>query len=141
MSLLCPTNPSPPLCPCLTSPPLPSPPLRDLKPANLMISGNLHADVEQLYLDSGVVKVADFGLSKSLVPVDRHGSMSMNLTEVGVCVLGGGGGGGGGGAGGQRRGCRQRREGDQGREAREDVCLGAEAVKGPASESAVVGYK
>lgn len=55
---------------------------RDLKPANLMISGNLHADVEQLYLDSGVVKVADFGLSKSLVPVDRHGSMSMSLTQV-----------------------------------------------------------
>ena len=47
-----------------------------------MISGNLHADVEQLYLDSGVVKVADFGLSKSLVPVDRHGQMSMNLTQV-----------------------------------------------------------
>jgi serine/threonine protein kinase len=74
---------------------------RDLKPANLMISGNLHADVEQLYLDSGVVKVADFGLSKSLVPVDRHGSMSMSLTQVGdrdregrrglsacMCVLG-----------------------------------------------------
>lgn len=59
------------------------PPTRDLKPANLMISGNLHADVEQLYLDSGVVKVADFGLSKSLVPVDRHGSMSMSLTQVG----------------------------------------------------------
>lgn len=58
-----------------------SPP-RDLKPANLMISGNLHADVEQLYLDSGVVKVADFGLSKSLVPVDRHGQMSMNLSQV-----------------------------------------------------------
>jgi serine/threonine protein kinase len=55
---------------------------RDLKPANLMISGNLHADVEQLYLDSGVVKVADFGLSKSLVPVDRHGQMSMSLTQV-----------------------------------------------------------
>jgi hypothetical protein len=47
-----------------------------------MISGNLHADVEQLYLDSGVVKVADFGLSKSLVPVDRHGQMSMSLTQV-----------------------------------------------------------
>lgn len=60
-----------------------------------MISGNLHADVEQLYLDSGVVKVADFGLSKSLVPVDRHGSMSMSLTQVSVC----GGGGGGRGRG------------------------------------------
>lgn len=59
---------------------------RDLKPANLMISGNLHADVEQLYLDSGVVKVADFGLSKSLVPVDRHGQMSMSLTQVGAAA-------------------------------------------------------
>jgi serine/threonine protein kinase len=48
-----------------------------------MISGNLHADVEQLFLDSGVIKVADFGLSKSLVPVDRHGTMStMSLTQV-----------------------------------------------------------
>lgn len=26
-----------------------------------MIAGNLHADTEQLYLDSGVIKVADFG--------------------------------------------------------------------------------
>lgn len=34
---------------------------RDLKPANLMIAGNLHADTEQLYLDSGIIKVADFG--------------------------------------------------------------------------------
>jgi hypothetical protein len=108
------------LCPCCAQPihllplPLPyfpSPPLRDLKPANLMISGNLHADVEQLYLDSGVVKVADFGLSKSLVPVDRHGSMSMNLTEVGgcVCVCGGGGGKGGG---------RRAKEGMQAKEGR-----------------------
>ncbi|GIL72919.1 hypothetical protein Vretimale_4568 [Volvox reticuliferus] len=49
---------------------------RDLKPANLMIAGNLHADTEQLYLDSGVIKVADFGLSKSLVPVERHGGLA-----------------------------------------------------------------
>jgi hypothetical protein len=53
-----------------------------------MISGNLHADAEQLYLDSGVVKVADFGLSKSLVPVDRHGQMSMSLTQVGAAQWG-----------------------------------------------------
>jgi len=51
---------------------------RDLKPANLMISGNLHADTEQLFLDSGVIKVADFGLSKSLVPVEKHGQLSMS---------------------------------------------------------------
>ncbi|KAI8477080.1 MAG: kinase-like domain-containing protein [Monoraphidium minutum] len=55
---------------------------RDLKPANLMISGNLNADAEQLYLDSGVIKVADFGLSKSLVPVDRHGQMTMAINQV-----------------------------------------------------------
>eukprot|EP00877_Chromochloris_zofingiensis_P012895 jgi/Chrzof1/785/Cz01g28220.t1 len=55
---------------------------RDLKPANLMISGNLNADTEQLYLDSGVIKVADFGLSKSLVPVDRHGQMTMSISQV-----------------------------------------------------------
>ncbi|PNW85018.1 hypothetical protein CHLRE_03g168150v5 [Chlamydomonas reinhardtii] len=52
---------------------------RDLKPANLMIAGNLHADTEQLYLDSGVIKVADFGLSKSLVPVERHGGLSHDI--------------------------------------------------------------
>lgn len=55
---------------------------RDLKPANLMISGNLNADIDQLYLDSGVIKVADFGLSKSLVPVDKHGAMCMNINQV-----------------------------------------------------------
>ncbi len=27
------------------------------RPANIMISGNLHADGEQLYLDAGVMKV------------------------------------------------------------------------------------
>ena len=43
-----------------------------MKPANLLFSGNLHADVEQLVLDSGVVKVADFGLSKTLMANDKH---------------------------------------------------------------------
>jgi serine/threonine protein kinase len=47
-----------------------------------MISGNLNADAEQLYLDSGVIKVADFGLSKSLVPVERHGKMTLSATQV-----------------------------------------------------------
>jgi hypothetical protein len=37
-----------------------------------MISGNLNADTEQLFLDSGVIKVADFGLSKSLIAADPH---------------------------------------------------------------------
>lgn len=41
-----------------------------------------HADSEQLYLDSGVIKVADFGLSKSLVPVDRHGKMTYAANQV-----------------------------------------------------------
>ncbi|MEW5309905.1 MAG: hypothetical protein WDW38_001748 [Sanguina aurantia] len=54
---------------------------RDLKPANLMIGGNLNADTEQLYLDSGTIKVADFGLSKSLVPVGKHDQiMDLNTT-------------------------------------------------------------
>jgi len=35
----------------------------------LTISGNLHADVEQLLGDCG--QGSDFGLSKSLVPVDK----------------------------------------------------------------------
>ncbi|KAJ9510595.1 hypothetical protein QJQ45_027481 [Haematococcus lacustris] len=55
---------------------------RDLKPANLMISGNLNADTERLFLDSGVVKVADFGLSKSLVPVEKHGQLSMTEEDA-----------------------------------------------------------
>ena len=37
-----------------------------------MISGNLNADTEQLYLDSGVIKVADFGLSKTLTQLEDH---------------------------------------------------------------------
>lgn len=37
-------------------------PLALQKPANLMISGNLHADVEQLFLDSGVIKVGVYAL-------------------------------------------------------------------------------
>eukprot|EP00798_Chlamydomonas_sp_ICE-L_P018139 gene18139-24579_t len=49
---------------------------RDLKPANLMISGNLNADADQLYLDSGIMKVADFGLSKSLTSLMSNDSMA-----------------------------------------------------------------
>lgn len=55
---------------------------RDLKPANLMISGNLNADVEHLFLDAGVIKVTDFGLSKSLVPVEKHGRLEGHLQET-----------------------------------------------------------
>ena len=50
---------------------------RDLKPANLMISGNLNANAEQLYLDSGVIKVADFGLSKSLNATDKNNNVDL----------------------------------------------------------------
>eukprot|EP01023_Acetabularia_acetabulum_P006292 TRINITY_DN12628_c1_g1_i3.p1 TRINITY_DN12628_c1_g1~~TRINITY_DN12628_c1_g1_i3.p1 ORF type:complete len:361 (+),score=47.93 TRINITY_DN12628_c1_g1_i3:31-1083(+) len=39
---------------------------RDLKPANLMIGGNLRSKKHDLLYDSGVVKIADFGLSKTL---------------------------------------------------------------------------
>lgn len=39
---------------------------RDLKPGNLMLAGSLWQTREQLAFDSGVCKIADFGLSKTL---------------------------------------------------------------------------
>eukprot|EP00887_Chlorella_sp_A99_P006013 scaffold27.g6013.t1 len=44
---------------------------RDLKPGNLMLSGSQYQDQAQVVFDTGTVKLADFGLSKTL-PVNRH---------------------------------------------------------------------
>lgn len=44
---------------------------RDLKPGNLMLSGNQYMSQRQIVFDTGVVKLADFGLSKTL-PVNKH---------------------------------------------------------------------
>lgn len=44
---------------------------RDLKPGNLMFSGSLYTSQRDLVYDHGTVKLADFGLSKTL-PVNRH---------------------------------------------------------------------
>ncbi|KDD75764.1 protein kinase [Helicosporidium sp. ATCC 50920] len=49
---------------------------RDLKPGNLMLSGSAYQSQEEVVFNSGVVKLADFGLSKTL-PVNKH---SMNGT-------------------------------------------------------------
>ena len=45
---------------------------RDLKPANLMIGGNPYSDNDRLMNDTGVLKIADFGLSKTLYRSTRR---------------------------------------------------------------------
>lgn len=44
---------------------------RDLKPNNLMFSGSPYQKPFELMFNSGVVKLADFGLSKTL-PINKH---------------------------------------------------------------------
>jgi hypothetical protein len=44
---------------------------RDLKPGNLMLSGSAYQSHRQIVFDTGTVKLADFGLSKTL-PVNKH---------------------------------------------------------------------
>ncbi|CAG9464939.1 unnamed protein product [Pedinophyceae sp. YPF-701] len=60
---------------------------RDLKPANLMVSGNPYRGAnqegfrERLMFDTGIIKVADFGLSKSLVlnkNKNKHGNVQLS---------------------------------------------------------------
>jgi tRNA A-37 threonylcarbamoyl transferase component Bud32 len=49
---------------------------RDLKPGNLMISGSQYHSRDSLIFDIGTMKLADFGLSKSL-PVNKHASYDL----------------------------------------------------------------
>ena len=44
---------------------------RDLKPGNLMLSGSSYQGQRQIVFETGTVKLADFGLSKTL-PVNKH---------------------------------------------------------------------
>lgn len=44
---------------------------RDLKPGNLMLSGSPYQSERQIIYETGVVKLADFGLSKTL-PINKH---------------------------------------------------------------------
>lgn len=44
---------------------------RDLKPGNLMFSGSSYQPTRQIVFDTGTVKLADFGLSKTL-PLNKH---------------------------------------------------------------------
>lgn len=44
---------------------------RDLKPGNLMLSGSQWQSQHAIVFDTGVIKLADFGLSKTL-PVNKH---------------------------------------------------------------------
>ncbi|KAL4856575.1 SUMO-activating enzyme subunit 2 [Chlorella vulgaris] len=44
---------------------------RDLKPGNLLLSGGQYQDQLQIVFDTGMVKLADFGLSKTL-PINKH---------------------------------------------------------------------
>ena len=44
---------------------------RDLKPGNLMLSGSQYTSQHSVIFDTGIVKLADFGLSKTL-PLNKH---------------------------------------------------------------------
>lgn len=72
---------------------------RDLKPGNLMLSGSMYQDTKQIVFNSGTVKIADFGLSKTL-PTNRHVDFELNdrfkLTGETGAPRGGLGEGGGG---------------------------------------------
>lgn len=50
---------------------------RDLKPGNLMLSGSQYQDRTQIVFNSGIVKLADFGLSKTL-PMNRHADFHLD---------------------------------------------------------------
>ncbi|KFM24164.1 Dual specificity protein kinase splA [Auxenochlorella protothecoides] len=50
---------------------------RDLKPGNLMLSGSQYQDRAQVVFNTGVVKLADFGLSKTL-PTNRHANFHLD---------------------------------------------------------------
>ncbi|KAK9810142.1 hypothetical protein WJX72_005510 [[Myrmecia] bisecta] len=50
---------------------------RDLKPGNLMIAGSQYHGRDSLVFDTGTIKLADFGLSKSL-PVNKHASYDLD---------------------------------------------------------------
>ena len=51
---------------------------RDLKPGNLMISGTQYLPQARLVADVGTVKLADFGLSKSLPKADKHAGYDLD---------------------------------------------------------------
>ena len=51
---------------------------RDLKPGNLMISGTQYLPRARLVADIGTVKLADFGLSKSLPKADKHAGYDLD---------------------------------------------------------------
>ncbi|EIE26582.1 kinase-like protein [Coccomyxa subellipsoidea C-169] len=50
---------------------------RDLKPGNLMIAGSQYQSRDSLVFDTGTIKLADFGLSKSL-PVNKHAGYDLD---------------------------------------------------------------
>lgn len=52
---------------------------RDMKPANLMIAGAMSVDRDSLVYETGVMKLADFGLSKSL-PMNKHAGYDLEDT-------------------------------------------------------------
>lgn len=58
---------------------------RDLKPANLMLGGIPHDSTDRdIALQLGVIKIADFGLSKSLAQNEKAAKSrsSMNLNKA-----------------------------------------------------------
>ncbi|KAK9810812.1 hypothetical protein WJX73_009202 [Symbiochloris irregularis] len=52
---------------------------RDLKPANLMVAGSPYYTRDKLIYDIGTIKLADFGLSKSL-PINKHVAFDLDDT-------------------------------------------------------------
>jgi len=51
---------------------------RDLKPGNLMVGGSPYLTRGRLVADAGTVKLADFGLSKSLPKADKHAGFDLD---------------------------------------------------------------
>jgi hypothetical protein len=51
---------------------------RDLKPGNLMVAGSPYLAPGRLVADAGTVKLADFGLSKSLPKADKHAGYDLD---------------------------------------------------------------
>jgi hypothetical protein len=51
---------------------------RDLKPGNLMVGGSPYLATGRLVGDAGTVKLADFGLSKSLPKADKHAGYDLD---------------------------------------------------------------
>jgi serine/threonine protein kinase len=53
---------------------------RDLKPSNILVGGSYHNTSYELIMHTGIIKIGDFGLSKSLAADKEEESASFQLT-------------------------------------------------------------